>query len=138
MPLLDAIVVALISSSFVRSMHDDDDDADVDDDGDAVRSTAPPLVHTGDICDGQWISPPPVVVGCNTSGKHWMVTSLDRIQPAVRLQRVSITITMIITDVDEHPISTPIIIVLIYIVLIDQIKLARAIFKYNNNFNISL
>jgi len=56
MPLLDANVVALISSSFVRSMHDDDDDdddADVDDDGDAVRSTAPPLVLTGDICDGQ-------------------------------------------------------------------------------------
>lgn len=52
MPLLDANVVALISSSFVRSMHDDDD-ADVDDDGDAVRSTAPPLVLTGDICDGQ-------------------------------------------------------------------------------------
>ena len=53
MPLLDATVVALISSSFVRSMYDDDDDADVDDDGDAVRSTAPPLVLTGDICDGQ-------------------------------------------------------------------------------------
>ena len=51
MPLLDATVVALISSSLVRSMNDDDDD--VDDDGDAVRSTAPPLVLTGDICDGQ-------------------------------------------------------------------------------------
>jgi hypothetical protein len=51
MSLLDATVVALISSSFVRSMHDDDDD--VDDDDDAVRSTVPALVHTGDICNGQ-------------------------------------------------------------------------------------